>query len=173
MNNNFKIVVEHVLRTENIATEAIAIAHEATQKPETSEEIATEANGEAADDKQIAREARDSADDCDTRIYRFECEINKLKKKVAEAEDYSRKRNLKIDGLQASLTETDAQLMQNMYRLFQNQQGIANASNMNFVCHLLGKIPAPTSQSPRPTVIVQLSGLHEWKIVWDKRQHPL
>ena len=69
MNNNFKIVVEHLLRTENIATEAIAIAHEAKQKAETSDSIATEAKGEAADAKQIDKQARDSsADDCDTTI---------------------------------------------------------------------------------------------------------
>ena len=101
----------------NIATDAIAIAHEARQKAETSEEIAKEAKREAADAKQIGRGDRDSADNCDTKIYLLECEMNKLKKKVAEAEDYSRKHNLTIDGLQASLNETDAQLKQNVYQL--------------------------------------------------------
>ena len=39
-----------------------------------------------------------SANDCDARIYLRECEMNKFKKNVAEAEDYSRIRNITIDG---------------------------------------------------------------------------
>lgn len=128
----------------------------------------TKTAGRVADDaKQIAFEARDHCENLEDRVTKLEEENKNLMRQMQEHEDYSRKVNLRIDGLEEQKDETVTQLLDKVYSLFQKELAIEDARTIQIGrCHRIGRF----SQSLHPrTTIVRFVSIGDRDKVWGNR----
>ena len=172
MNITMNTVSNQLGKLDVLAQKAMSTAEEAKNKSTIAEIVAAEAKEEAKNSSEIAKETRERTDEIDSRLFDLECEVRKLKKEAAEKEDYSRKRNLKLDGLKEETDETDKQTQEKVHQFFQTQLGITNPKNIVFQdCHRLPRYPvAINTRGQARTIIMQFNMLDDRKLVWGKRR---
>ena len=94
--------------------------------------------------------------------------LSSLESRVSDQENYSRRMNLRIDGLPEMLNESSEQTMLAVYRLFTDTMKVENANKILFdACHRVGQ--AAKSGSGR-TVIVRFSWLPDRNKVWQAKK---
>ena len=113
----------------------------------------------AKDAKELAKENRDHLSELEERILILENQLQ-------HQEDYSRRLNLKIDGIPETQEETPAQLLDKLNGFFQNDLQIM--TNMHFErFHRLGK--KSNSRVNKRTVIVRFRWYEDRDLVWSQR----
>lgn len=122
----------------------------------------------ADDAKQIAYEARDHAEELEDRVKKLENENKQLKDRVRSMEDYTRRENLKIDGIEEGADETLMQLIGKVQNLFKDL-GIEDLESIRIDrCHRLGRKGSDAGSRPR-TVIIRFNWSADRTRVWEKR----
>ena len=93
---------------------------------------------------------------------------NRMKEKNIKAEAYSRRSNLRFEGIPKSANETNVQCRNMVYDFIKNEMGIENAER-DFVierCHRDAKFP---NQNP-PSIIARFLSFRDRQVVWEKRR---
>ena len=104
----------------------------------------------------------------DCRITDLERENVTLKQRVTAQEDYSRRANIKIDGILEPDTESKNDLKETIYTFFANQLGIINAREIKLNdCHRLGV--KGKGQRKSRTVIIQFNWKLDKELVWARK----
>lgn len=124
------------------------------------------------DSKALSKETRDHCEELEDRLTKLELQNKQLSDKVAQLEDYSRRLNLKFDGVPESKDETDDKLRQAMYSVLQNSLKLDDIANIKLErVHRLGRRTGNANASnnrPRP-VIVRFLSYTDRDMVWRKR----
>lgn len=118
--------------------------------------------------KDIAKEARDHAEEQDTVIEQLQSEIDMLKRAFDKQENYSRRDNLIIDGVEEEPWETPKTVLDTVYNIMKNTLKIADPKTIRIErCHRLGQKKQAFSK-PRP-VIIKFSWFQDRQLIWNKR----
>ncbi|MCP3929390.1 MAG: NADAR family protein [Bacteroidetes bacterium] len=102
------------------------------------------------------------------RVTDLETENATLRKRVTSIEDYSRKHNLKFDGIVEPETENKALLRDAIFAFFTNKLGIENAKTIklnNF--HRIGMRPKHSTKGR--TILIQFLSKEDRDLVWSKK----
>ncbi len=146
--------------------------HQYSSRMDSLQSDIDEAKATSEEAKTLAAEARDSADELNDRTLQLELEIKNLCDKIRQMEDYSRRSNLKIDGIPEldvnEIALTDVKLETEIRKMFSENMNILNPGRIAIdKFHRLGKLNE-SAKRPR-TVLVRFKSLTDRDTVWAKR----
>ena len=92
----------------------------------------------------------------------------KMKEKNVKAETYSRRSNLRFEGIPTSLNETNVQCRHKVYEILKNELGLKDAEKEIVIerCHRDSKFP---NQKP-PSIIARFLSYRDREEVWENRR---
>lgn len=137
--------------------------------------LASQASETAAVSEKIAKESIEMAGKTNENVRQMEEKIAHLEKRCRDTEkrlqyqeDYSRRQNLIVEGIDEIKDENNDTVRQHIYTMFHNQFNVSNPNDIKLErCHRIGK-KYPHQRKPRP-IILRFNWFGDRERIWSYR----
>lgn len=158
------VVASLEARIKNLET----IVDMAKQKASEAKEIATHALDLASGGKDLAKECMEQTSDFENKLENIEKENKLLRQQIQQMNDYSRRENLILEGLEDDCNETHETLQKKLHTFIKDKLAVVDASNIQIdKFHRLGKSDPERCRA----VIMRFKSTGDRMNIWNKRKN--
>jgi len=157
------IVVSLETRLRNLES----LANEAKMEALEAKQLASQSLDVASGSRDLAKEGRDHAAELEQKLEDVERDNHALRQQIQHVNDYSRRNNLIVEGLEDRQNETDDMVMEKVRSFIKDNLHINDADAIRFDrCHRLGRY----NNERRRAVVIRFNWYFDRIRVWNSRK---